>query len=255
MQPGNTYTLRLLPLQSDKNPFFGFQKHSWDSFQTGEFVSVLSLRSFGEADPIASALYLIKKKGTDAEKEKAKAVRWSQNWYVNVYVVDDPTNPQNNGKVKILKVGKKVHEKFIDAIEGESAEEFGERVFDLSSSGVNFKLKVETVNVNGVKMNNYDNSRFTSPIDLKLTDEQCDTIYDSVHDIYSLETRKSEEELKLVWREHYLTESAALPSKKETASETTTKPVVTSTDNEAEGDLTDDEVDELLRSTTSSDVS
>jgi hypothetical protein len=253
---GNTYTLRLLPQKEDgKTPWFEYEQHSWDSLKTGEFISVLSLRTFKQTDPIASELYRIKKKGTEEEQEKAKLIKWARNGYVNVYVVEDPVNPENNGKVKILRAGKKVMDKFKSAVDGDDAEEYGAKVFDLSKAGVNFKLKVEKVVVNGTPMNNYDNSRFTSPVDLGLSEERCNEIYDSVFDVTSIQPVKTEEELKTLWNEHYLCSGVkTAPVKTAPAKKAEKKEVVKSTDNEVDSDLSEEEVDELLRSTTASDV-
>lgn len=198
---GHTYVLRLLPnIKEPSKTFYTFFQHGWESFCTGEYVSALSLQTIGKPDPISMMTWRIKKSGTPEEKAKAEQVKWSEQVYVNAYVVDDPVNPENNGTVKIFRFGRKLKKLIEAATKGEDAEEFGHRVFDLSSNGVNFKLKAEKQG----DYTTYDSSRFTSPIDLGLTSVRQEEIYNSIHDLESVNTIKSEEELLDLWNKHFV---------------------------------------------------
>lgn len=251
-KPGNTYVLRLLPSKVD-DPFVHFYQHYWESFATGEPVSVLSLQTFGKRDPIGSELYRLKKKGTSDEQDKAKMVKWSEYYYVNVYVVDDPVTPENNGKIKVLRFGRGLHEKFISAIKGEDSEDFGEKVFDLSKSGVNLKLTVKAVTLpNGQTVPNYDQSRFTNSVDLHLTDERITELYESVYDLTAfLPEAKSEQELKDIWNKHYLCldmEPKQLPTTGKPSVESTKTKAKEVDEDEDDSDLDEDDVKDLLAS-------
>lgn len=198
--PGNTYTVRLLPYAPDpKNTFFHYFNHGWVSFASGQYVQALSPTTFGERDPVAEERYRILRTGTEDEKEKAKAIRKIEKYLVNVYVVEDPTNPDNNGKVKILRYGKQLHKIIMEAIEGEDAEEFGARIFDLGPEGVNFKIKCE----NQGEYPTYVSSRFTSSGKLSLSEAQRDEIYKNVFDLTKVFSLKSYDELKKLLDEHY----------------------------------------------------
>lgn len=198
---GNTYVLRLLPnINSPQNTFYHFYTHGWNSFTTGQYVSTLSLQTIGQPDPISKERYRLLKNGTPEEKAKAETVKWQEQWYVNVYVVDDPVNPENNGTVKIFRYGKMLDKMIKSAIEGDDSDEFGARVFDLSPSGVNFKLKVEKQG----EWTSYNSSRFTSPADLGLSEEKIEEIYSSVHDLTSVNQIKSESEIVDMWNTHFL---------------------------------------------------
>lgn len=198
--PGNTYTVRLLPFAKDpKNTFFHYFNHGWVSFATGQYVQSLSPMTFGERDPIAEERFRILRTGSEDEKEKVKAIKRLEKYLVNVYVIDDPTNPDNNGKVKMLRYGKQVHKIIMEAIEGEDAEEFGPRIFDLGSNGVNFKIKCE----NQGEYPTYVSSRFTSAGKLNLSDDEQKKIYDSVFDLTKVYTLKSYDELKQMLDEHF----------------------------------------------------
>ena len=244
--PGNTYTVRLLPFAKDpKNTFFHYFNHGWVSFATGQYVQALSPMTFGERDPIAEERFRILRMGTEDEKEKVKAIKRVEKYLVNVYVIDDPTNPDNNGKVKLLRYGKQLHKIIMEAIEGEDAEEFGPRIFDLSSNGVSFKIKCE----NQGEYPTYVSSRFTSAGKFNLSEDEQKKIYDGVYDLTKVYTLKSYDELKQMLDEHFyvreVASEASAPSHNtytEAAKAETIASQSTSTYSSAE-----DEISELLK--------
>lgn len=217
---GNTYVLRLLPnIKDPANTFFHYYQHGWESFCSGEYVSTLSLQTVGKPDPISIATWRIKKNGTEEEKKKVEAVKWSEQWFVNVYVVDDPVNPENNGSTKIFRFGRKLHKMIDAAINGEDSDEFGSRVFDLGSGGVNLKLRVEKQG----DFISYDSSRFTSPNDLNLAASRQEEIYNGIHDLTSVNQIKTEEEIIDLWNKHFVCNNLTGLSEA-TATQSTVKP-------------------------------
>lgn len=198
---GNTYTVRLLPFGKDPSKtFFHYYQHGWNSFATGQYTSALSLQTFGERDPIAEERYKILRTGNEEEKEKAKAIVRAEKWLVNVYVVNDPVNPENNGKVKVLRYGKQIHNIIMDAIEGEDSADLGPRIFDLGPNGVNFRVKVEKQG----DYPTYVSSKFAMPSAIDGLDEDDHKgVYDSVLDLTSIFKVKSYDELKDMFNEHY----------------------------------------------------
>lgn len=245
--PGNTYTVRLLPFAKDpKNTFFHYYNHGWVSFASGQYVQALSPMTFGERDPIAEERFRILRTGTEDEKEKVRAIKRLEKYLVNVYVIDDPTNPDNNGKVKMLRYGKQLHKIIMEAIEGEDAEEFGPRIFDLGTNGVSFKIKCE----NQGEYPTYVSSRFTSAGKLNLSDDEQKKIYDSVFDLGKVFTLKSYDELKQMLDEHFYVkdtkaETETVHSRMENEALTSTtqsKSNSTLVDNSI-----DDDIDELLK--------
>ena len=200
-EPGNTYTVRLLPFGKDpKKTFFHYYQHGWNSFATGQYTSAISLQTFGERDPIAEERYKILRTGSDEEKEKAKAIVRSEKWLVNVYVVNDPVNPENNGKIKILRYGKQIHNIIVDAIEGEDSGDLGPRIFDLGPNGVNFRVKVEKQG----DFPTYVSSKFAMPSAIEgLDEDNHGSVYEGVHDLSEIFAVKSYDELKDMMNEHY----------------------------------------------------
>lgn len=218
--PGNTYTVRLLPFAKDPSKtFFHYYIHGWTSFASGQYVQAVSPQTFNERDPISEERFRVLRNGTETEKDKMQAVRRSEKWLVNVYVVEDPTNPENNGTVKLLRYGKQLQKIIMEAIEGEDADEFGPRIFDLGSDGVNLKVKVEQQG----DYPTYVSSRFTSTGKLNLTSEEQEQIYKKTFNLEEVFTIKTYDELKQMIDEHiYVTSDVSKP---DTITSATTKPV------------------------------
>jgi hypothetical protein len=167
---------------------------------TGQFQSSISPQTWGERDPIAEARYRLSRTGSEEEKEKAKALNRKENWLVNVYVVKDPDNPENEGKVKILRFGRQLHKIVMEAMEGEDAEEFGERIFDLSKDGCNFRVKVEEQG----GYPTYVSSRFAMPAEISgVTTSTIKDVYEQTFDLENVFPVKSYDELQTMLNEHY----------------------------------------------------
>lgn len=244
---GNTYTVRLLPcLKDPSKTFLHYYVHGWNSFATGQYVSAVSPQTYQERDPISEERFKALRTGTEEEKEKMQAVRRSEKWLVNVYVIDDPSNPDNNGKVKILRYGKQLQKIIMEAIEGEDADEFGSRIFDLGPNGVSFKIKVEKQG----DYPSYVSSRFTSAnTKIKLSEEEQQKIYNSVYDLEDLINVKSYDELKKMIDEHIYVKVDAPKTEvvtvKSTPAVSVEAPVVES--KHGENISVEDEIDELLK--------
>jgi len=200
MTPENSYVVRLLPYIADPTKtFFHHYVHGWESFNTGKFMTYLSLQTFGETDPIADYRSRIYRHGTEEEKEKVKSVRRSEKWFANAYVVNDPTTPENNGTVKVIRFGKQLHNIITEAISGEDSEEFGPRIFDLSPSGCNLRIRVDKQG----DFPSYVSSKFLMPSEI-IDPADAEEIYNSAFDLSTIEKRHTFEELEAVLNEHIL---------------------------------------------------
>lgn len=247
LEVGNTYTVRLIPNTANpEKTFFHYYTFGWTSFATGQYVSAVSPSTFGERDPIAEARYRILKTGTDDEKAKARGILRTEKWLVNAYIVNDPVNPDNNGKTMILRYGKQLHKIIMDAIEGEGAEDLGVRIFDLSAKGCNLKVKVEQQG----DYPTYVSSKFMMPKAVEGLDEsKIKDTYKNIFDLESVFTVKSYDELKALLDEHfYAGDSVAAAPVKQPASKSK-EPVaelaaISSNDNDASTD--DEAVKKLL---------
>jgi len=215
---GKTYNLRILPNVKDPTKtFFHYYNHAWESFSTGQFLSVVSPSTWGERDPISEARFSILKHGTEEEKEKAQKITRRENWTANVYVVDDPTNPDNNGKVKIMRFGRQLYKIITEAIEGEDADVFGPKIFDLSKDGISLKVKCERQG----DFPTYVSSKFgpTASAIPGMDKDAEKEAFDSVHDLESLFPVKSYDELKQTLDEHYYCKDPSAPAEAPAAKE------------------------------------
>lgn len=199
---GNTYTVRLLPnIKDPSKTFFHYYTFGWTSLASGQYINLVSPQTWGDRDPINEYRYKITKMGTQEEKDKVSKIMRKENWLVNVYVINDPKNPENNGQVKLLKFGRQLHKIIMDAIEGDDSDALGSRIFDLTAKGCDFKVKVDKQG----EYPSYSSSKFTMPKGIDgLTDEKIQNIYNGTTDLERVFTVKSYEELQKVLNEHFL---------------------------------------------------
>lgn len=200
-----TYVVRLIPLVSNpERTFFHYFSHIWKSVSTNNIVSVLCPNTYGEKCPIDEYRSKIYSTKDDNQIEKIRPIKRNENWLVNVLVIKDPTNPENQGKVKILRYGKQLAKIIDAAITGDESDEFGAKVFDLSENGCNLKIKVEK-NEGGYA--SYTGSKFTSPS--KIDDlGDIDEVYNQANDLDAIFDHKSYEEIKKLLTTHFLGEIA-----------------------------------------------
>jgi len=183
---GKTYVVRLLPnVKNLDRSFYHYFNHMWTSLSTNQLTSVLCPSTYGERCPIDEHRFKVYRSGSEAEKEQSKILRRNENWLVNVYVVSDPTNPENEGKIKILRYGKQLDKIISDAIKGDDAEFFGHRIFDLSAEGCSFRIKVDK-NEGGYA--SYVSSKFLPASTIPGVSDSPDKISEIYENVKSLDT-------------------------------------------------------------------
>jgi len=248
---GNTFTVRILPNIKDPNKtFLHYYSYGWNSFADGKLINVVSPTTWNQRDPIAEEGYRIRRNGTEEEKDKARALNRKENWLVNVYVVDDPARPENNGQIKVLRFGRQLNKIIMDAIEGDDAADFGPRIFDLSPNGCNFRIKVEKQG----DYPTYVSSKFALPKAIPgIDDNKIQEIYNSVFDLESYLTVKSYDELKETLNTHYHC-TTDVEDTYDSEAETVSKPAITTTPKiqsppkeEAPTSLDSDDIADLLK--------
>jgi hypothetical protein len=132
--------------------------------------------------------------GTDVGKEVARKQKRKLTYVSNIYVVKDPANPENEGKVFLFKYGKKIFDKITEAMQPEFEDEQAIDPFDFWT-GANFKLKAK--NVAGYR--NYDSSEFAAAGALLNDDDALEAIWKkqySLAEFMSPSEFKTYEELK-----------------------------------------------------------
>jgi len=201
---GHTYTLRLLPnLEDPAKTTFHHYVHNWTSKATGQFTSALSLQTFGERDPISEARWKLfsawKKENPNADnKDFDNEIMQKEQWFVNVYVVEDPSNSENDGTVKVLRMGPQIKNIIDEATEGDRADELGWDIFDLSKPH-DLKIKAEKKGV----YTTYENSFISTKSKLDLSEDEQSEIYEKIHDLEAIQPVKTYDELQDILNEHF----------------------------------------------------
>lgn len=99
--------------------------------------------------------------GVDADKDVVRKRKRKLQFISNILVLEDPSHPENNGKVFLFKYGAKIHAKIMELIEPEFPDQAPANPFDLWE-GCDFKLKSQAV----AGYQNYDKSQFEAPSEL-----------------------------------------------------------------------------------------
>lgn len=203
MEVDKTYIIRLIPnVKNPERTMFHYYNHTWKSNLNNQIVSVLCPNTYGDRCPIDEYRSKIYNGKNESEIERIRPIKRNENWLVNVFVIKDPTNPENQGKVKILRYGKQLAKIIESAISGDDADEFGEKIFDLSENGCNLKIKVEK-NEGGYAT--YVGSKFMSPSKLEGSDN-VDELYNSINELDAIFEHKSYDDVKKLFKVHFLGE-------------------------------------------------
>lgn len=192
---GNGYAvIRFLAApKGEEMPWVRVWSHGFKG-PTGKWYIENSLTTIGKPDPVSELNNELWNSGTDANKNVAREQKRRLSYIVNVLVVQDPSNPANEGKVKLFKFGKKIFDKIKDAMQPEFPGEEPVNPFDFWK-GANFKLKIR--NVEGYR--NYDKSEFEPVSVLSDDDAKIEAIWNQQYSLVDfLDARhfKSYEELK-----------------------------------------------------------
>lgn len=229
LEIGNKYLVRFLPyLKEGKAGYhkttFQFITYAWKSVVDGRWIYALSPRTWGESCPISNFYFKAKESEDPVVQEKLKKLSFKRGCYYNVYVVSDPTNPDNEGKVKILQASKQLNDVISASISDDpeqienNKEELGvenlkNAMFDLSPNGIN--LSIEVQDQGGFA--NYKTSKFVRRNrDLGLSDEQIEEIHDQVFDLTKIDQRRTPEEIEELFNTTFLGLKPANKGAKET---------------------------------------
>jgi hypothetical protein len=192
--------LRFLPApDGEEMPFVKLMTH-WFKGPGGNYVENC-LTTIGKKDPVADAnRALVNQHGGDyrsipqSVKDTVSERKRKKSYYSNVYVVKDPANPENEGKVFLFKYGEKIHEKIMKAMQPAYEDEDPINAFNLWQ-GANFKL----VAVKKAGYRNYDDSSFAAPSPLLDDDDAMEEIWKQCYSLDALiapDQFKSYEELQ-----------------------------------------------------------
>ena len=169
---GNGYAvIRFLPApDGEEIPWAKLYSHAFQG--PGGWYIENSLTTTGGKDPVSDYNRELWNSGNDSDKEVVRRQKRKLSYYANIYVVKDPTNPQNEGGVFLYKFGKKIFDKVMEAMQPEFEDESPINPFDFWQ-GANFKLKI--VKKDGYW--NYDKSEFAEVSPLLEDDDALEAVW------------------------------------------------------------------------------
>jgi hypothetical protein len=169
---GNGFAvIRFLPApEGEELPWAKMYSHAFQG--PGGWYIENSLTTTGGKDPVSEYNRELWNSGSEADKDTVRKQKRKLSYYSNIYVVKDPTNPQNEGKVFLFKYGKKIFDKIMEAMQPEFEDETPINPFDFWQ-GANFKLKI--VKKDGYW--NYDKSEFDRVSPLLEDDDALEAIW------------------------------------------------------------------------------
>ena len=155
---GNGYAvIRLLPPSDGEDlPWARMFSHGFQG-KGGWFIENCPT-TLGLPCPVCEGNNELWNSGVESDKEIARNRKRKLSYISNIYVVSDPANKQNEGKVFLYKYGKKIFDKISEKMKPQFEDESPMNPFDYWV-GANFKLKIRTVQ----GYVNYDKSEFDTP--------------------------------------------------------------------------------------------
>ena len=192
---GNGYAVvRFLPTpDGEEMPWVSYFDHGFQG--PGGWYIEKSLTTLNKQDPVSEYNTQLWNTGIEANKEIARKQKRRLHYVSNVYVVSDPKNPDNEGKVFKYRYGKKIFEALKEAISPAFEDEKAINPFDLRDEGANFKIKIRKVDGYW----NYDKSEFDTVAPLFDDEAKLNQVFSQVHslsDVIAPSEFKTYEELK-----------------------------------------------------------
>ena len=169
---GNGFAvIRFLPAPEGEDiPWAKMYSHAFQG--PGGWYIENSLTTTGGKDPVSEHNRELWNSGNESDKDTVRKQKRKLSYYANIYVVKDPTNPDNEGNVFLYKFGKKIFDKVMEAMQPEFEDESPINPFDFWQ-GANFKLKI--VKKDGYW--NYDKSEFDKVSPLLEYDDALEALW------------------------------------------------------------------------------
>ena len=184
---GNGFAvIRFLPAPDGEDmPWAKIWSHAFKGPQ-GQWYIENSLTTLGKDDPVGELNRELWNSGKESDKAIARAQKRKLSYYSNIYVVSDPTHPENEGRVFLYKYGKKIFDKLVEAMQPAFADEKALDPFNFWE-GADFKLKIRKVDGYW----NYDKSEFAAPKPLLNDDAKLESIWKQAYSLADFEAQKN----------------------------------------------------------------
>lgn len=176
----------LPPKEGEEEHYVSYKSYWYQNKKNNRYYVEKSLQTFGENDPVYE--YNGQFMGLSDDERRSKQIIPKQNYVSNIYVIKDPANPENEGKVFRFWYGQKIMEKLKSVMipdELSDAEPIDPFHFIY---GANFRLKQKKV----AGYPNFDDSSFDMPKPLLDGDaNKLREIYSQIHSLEELMDRKT----------------------------------------------------------------
>lgn len=177
--------IRFLPAIGENDlPWVKTYSHGFKG-PTGKWYIENCLTTIGKDDPVVEHVNALYNSGIESDKKLASARKRRLAYVMNVLIVSDPKHPENEGQVKLFKVGKKIFDKIKDKLQPAFEDEKAVDVFN-PWEGANFRLRM--MKVDGFA--NYDKSTFDEPSEIG-DDERILEVLNARHDLNELLDEKN----------------------------------------------------------------
>lgn len=182
--------IRFLPDGNEENllSYVKYFEHSFKNPENGKWYIERSLSSLPELgqDSIAALNKKLWSSSSDKDhphKKVASRQKRNTKFISNILVVNDPANPENNGKVFLYKFGPAIYNKIEasqfpkeDAITGAKPDALD--AFDIID-GANFEIRINDTKDGW----DYSDSRFSTPTPLAKSDAVFDAVLKQLHNL------------------------------------------------------------------------
>ena len=169
-------TIRFLPAsEGEEFPYVRVYEHG---FQVGSrwYMNPCPTTINRDDCPVCAANNEAWNLGTEAGKNLARERKRNLSYIANVYIIKDPANPSNEGKVFLFKFGARIFQKIEGALKPQFDDIVAINPFDLWE-GANFKLKARELD----GQRSYDLSSFDAKAPLYPEDERMEAIWTTQH--------------------------------------------------------------------------
>jgi hypothetical protein len=116
--------------------------------------------------------------GVDKDKDTVRKQKRRLGYVSNVLIISDKAHPENEGKVKLYRYGKKIFDKIQEKLTPQFEDETAINPFDFWK-GANLKIKIR--NVEGYR--NYDKSEFDEISAVYEDDKKIEALWKSLHSL------------------------------------------------------------------------
>lgn len=159
---------------------------------TGSWLVEKCPTSIGKDCPVCEANRELWNSGLESDKKIASARKRKVQYYSNIYILKDPGNPENEGKVKIYRYGKKIFDMLNELMHPSFDDVTPVNPFDLWE-GANLRLRFKMVD----GFRKYDASTFDNVAPLFDDDKKLEEVYNSMYELNEfIEGIKSYDEIK-----------------------------------------------------------